>query len=290
MARSNGSGSSDAAGAEREVDALYDLPLEEFVGARDALAKRLRQAGDRERAAAVKALRKPSVTAWAANRLARGERDLVDELLAAGDALRAAQRDVLAGDAGPDALARAAEAERRAVARLVARAGDVLGGASEATLQRLSDTLRAAATDDEARAELAAGRLTRERTASGLGGGLLGGMADDGGGRRAPRAPAPARSRASAERGPEPPAPGRARPETRPQPRPDAARQREKALEERRQAREKLKAAEQALRAARRDVAAAERRAGRVETELRRAREALERVEGRLDRLRARQD
>jgi hypothetical protein len=46
---------------------LYGGPLEDFVRQRDLLAKELRGAGNREAAAEVKALPKPSRTAWALN-------------------------------------------------------------------------------------------------------------------------------------------------------------------------------------------------------------------------------
>ena len=50
-----------------EADDLYGLPLGEFTATRDALAARLKAAGDKEAAAEVKRARKPSVPAWAAN-------------------------------------------------------------------------------------------------------------------------------------------------------------------------------------------------------------------------------
>src|SRR5439155_7398313 len=52
---------------DAEVEALYGLPLDEFTRARDALAKERTRAGDKAAAADVKALRKPSLTAWALN-------------------------------------------------------------------------------------------------------------------------------------------------------------------------------------------------------------------------------
>ena len=57
--------------APEEADALYGLPLEDFVAERDALAKRLRGEGRREDAQAVKALAKPTVAAWAVNQAVR---------------------------------------------------------------------------------------------------------------------------------------------------------------------------------------------------------------------------
>ena len=49
---------------ETALLAVYRGPLEEFVSRRDALAKQLRAAKRREDADRVKALRKPSRTAW----------------------------------------------------------------------------------------------------------------------------------------------------------------------------------------------------------------------------------
>jgi hypothetical protein len=54
-----------------EADELYGLALDAFVPERDALAKRLRADGRRDEANEVKALRKPSVAAWAVNQAVR---------------------------------------------------------------------------------------------------------------------------------------------------------------------------------------------------------------------------
>ncbi|HEX6580351.1 MAG TPA: hypothetical protein VF195_05715, partial [Actinomycetota bacterium] len=62
-------------GLEGRIDELYGLPLERFTAERDALAKELASAGDRDGAARVKALRKPVVAAWAVNLLAREDPD-----------------------------------------------------------------------------------------------------------------------------------------------------------------------------------------------------------------------
>jgi hypothetical protein len=52
-----------------DVDALFTLPPGEFVAARSALAARLKKAGQAEEAERVKAMVKPSATAWAVNQL-----------------------------------------------------------------------------------------------------------------------------------------------------------------------------------------------------------------------------
>jgi hypothetical protein len=73
---------------EEVAGRLYGLPLEEFTRERDAAARELRKAKEREAAAAVAKLPKPTQAAWAANALARGHRELVDDLLVAADELR----------------------------------------------------------------------------------------------------------------------------------------------------------------------------------------------------------
>ena len=75
------------------ADALYALPPAEFTGARDAMAKQLRPA-DPALAAAVKALRRPSLAAWVVNLLVRREADQVGQVLAVGASLREAQANL----------------------------------------------------------------------------------------------------------------------------------------------------------------------------------------------------
>ena len=158
--------------AEEEIDRLYELPLGDFVAARNDLATALRKAGEREAADEVKALAKPTVSAWAVNQLARRKRDGVRALLAAGERLREAQASVLAGGS-PGELREASEAERVAVATLVRAAEGILAAAghapTEATLGRVGETLRAAAVDEEGRELLERGRVTRDRDATGFG-------------------------------------------------------------------------------------------------------------------------
>lgn len=155
---------------QRELDELYGLPLEEFTKARNDLATRLRKAHQSEAAAEVRGLRKPSVVAWTANQLARAEPQLVRGLLDAGAELRDAQQRALAGEADGGAVTDATAAERDAVRALVVAGRRLLGDrASAALLDRLTQTLRAAAIDEGAGPLLAAGRLTEELQAVGFG-------------------------------------------------------------------------------------------------------------------------
>lgn len=69
---------------EDEIDALFQLPLAEFTGARNTLAAQLkkeRRVNDAER---VKLLSKPSVSAWTVNQLYWNHREEFDQLIATG--------------------------------------------------------------------------------------------------------------------------------------------------------------------------------------------------------------
>jgi hypothetical protein len=157
------------------VDDLYGLPLERFVPERTALAKALRAGGEREQAAQVAKLRKPSVAAWAVNQLVRTQRDAVRELFDAGDRLQRAQDDVLSGKGDADAFRGAADEQRAALRRLSDIARGLLTSEghelSETVLERVRDTLNAAALDTDARRQVADGRLERELRHVGLGSG-----------------------------------------------------------------------------------------------------------------------
>jgi hypothetical protein len=155
---------------DRELNALYDLPLGQFTKARNDLATRLRRAHQTEAADEVRGLKKPTTVAWAANRLARDETKLTAALLEAGQELRKTQQRSLAGRAKPEEVAQAAEAERDAIRALLVAARANLGArATAALLDKLAQTLRAAAVDDTARALLERGRLSEEVKAVGFG-------------------------------------------------------------------------------------------------------------------------
>jgi hypothetical protein len=140
------------------VDDLYALPPAEFTAARDTLAKRLRAEGDKAAAAEVKALRRPTVAAWAVNQVARDQPALVDAVVAAGRDLVAAQETLLGGG-GRDEL-RAAMAARRDAVAAATRAALALAG--EAHRDAIHATFDAAATEDGAGEAVRSGRLTRE--------------------------------------------------------------------------------------------------------------------------------
>ena len=155
-----------------DVDALFALPLDDFTGARNALARRLKQDGDTDASERVRTLAKPSVAAWAVNQVARREPEAVRSLLNVAARLRSAQERSLQGERVADEL-RTAQAEERDVIRNIAqRAGDVLRDAgrpaSAATLERVSSLVRAAAVADPARTALREGRLVGNEELSGF--------------------------------------------------------------------------------------------------------------------------
>jgi hypothetical protein len=180
------------------IDALYAGAYEDFVPARDALARRLRADGDRAAAASVKRLAKPSRAAWAVNRLVRAHPDEVAALVEAGETLAASQEQLLAG-ADPSVLRAAAEAARALVDAL-AREADADG----AMRDKVRATLHAATVDAGVREAVRAGRLVKEASASGFGG--LEALIASGHGRAAaaPRKPTRTRTGAKRQREPEP--------------------------------------------------------------------------------------
>lgn len=179
-----------------DPDDLYGLPLDRFVPERGALAKALRGEGRKDEAARVAALRKPSVAAWTVNQLIRTQRRAASALFDAGDEVQRAQSELLAGRGGAPALREATQREREAVDTLAQSAGGLLSSdghePTQATLDRVSETLHAAALDDDARAQAREGCLERELRWAGFGasGGESAGASADGGRGSARRRPA----------------------------------------------------------------------------------------------------
>ena len=187
-------GSSLSAG---EAD-LYDVVPERFIAARDELARRLRSEGDKAAATRVGKLRRPPLTTWALNQVARIDPRLIEEMLAAGAGLRAAMERALDGDAS--GLRQAHGQDRAAMEAVVAAAVDRLVAGeynvTDAIRQRMAATLRAATVDASVAADLTAGVLAGDRDAPGFGIDAL----------SVPPAPAPAKVSAKAPAG-ESPAP-----------------------------------------------------------------------------------
>ncbi len=177
------------------IDGLYAAAPGEFVKRRDELARSLREEGDRETADEVKALRKPTVAAWAVNQLARRERMRLRGLFTAGERLRAAD--------GPEALEQARDDERAAIEELVGAARTLLEEAghppSEAVADRVRETLHAAVVDESVGERVRAGRLEREEQATGFGVAALAAAGKGKSARKAPTEDPRSRKRREAE-------------------------------------------------------------------------------------------
>jgi len=145
---------------------LYALPFDEFVTARTAAAKASAGSG-KELPAAIKALPKPSVAAWAVNMLAIHEPEVLAQLADLGHRMRAAQ-------AALDAAAlRELARERRTLlgaavdtARSVAeRQGRSISATIAADVER---TLQAMTADEGATAAVQSGLLVQALSADGV--------------------------------------------------------------------------------------------------------------------------
>ena len=150
---------------ESELATLYAIPLEQFTAARNDLAASLEAEDNKEAAVRVKRLKKPSVSAWAVNQLARTREIDLARMLKAGEALEKAQQAVLSGK--PADFEKARKEEGAAVRVLREAAKEVLPSVSAAILDRIAQTLRAASTA-EGRARLKEGRLTEDLEPAGF--------------------------------------------------------------------------------------------------------------------------
>lgn len=142
-----------------EARELYRLPPAEFVAARNERRAELR-ASDRALSDAVGALRRPSPAAWLVTVLATEDPELLDDLVALGDELRAA----LEG-ADRAALARLTE-QRRAALREAAETTAAIAEehgvkASRGVLDDVAATLQAAMGDADAASAVRSGLLVR---------------------------------------------------------------------------------------------------------------------------------
>ncbi|MDQ1634593.1 MAG: hypothetical protein QOJ32_1402 [Frankiaceae bacterium] len=157
----------DAGSLDAVADELYRLPLEEFISARDTRVKELRKT-DRELAAAIGKLRKPSAAARVVNLLVHERPELLDQLADLAEALRTAQES-LSGD-----QLRALSAQRhQVVASIVREARRLATGqgvkVGDAVQRELEATFDAALADPSAARAVRTGRLTTSLSYAGLG-------------------------------------------------------------------------------------------------------------------------
>jgi hypothetical protein len=147
---------------EQALD-IFASPLDEFTSARNALARELKEQGLKTEAERVGALKKPTLSAWAVNQLARARAEEVGELMDVTDRIK---------DSATPEDVRSAVAERhKRVRDLVDAARTILEenghAAGAGTLQQVMRTLYAAQSDDERR-RVAEGTLERPLESSGF--------------------------------------------------------------------------------------------------------------------------
>lgn len=176
---------SDTDALDEIAAALYALAPDEFTAARNARAA----AADRPLASAVKALRKPTVAAWAVNLLAAGGR--LADAVELSAALREAQDDLDAAE-----LSRLSR-QRRALVAALARDAVALAEAKGVTVSAaarddIEKTVNAAVVDSAAASAVLSGRLTKALAAGSFDDATL---ADSVGGSFEGAVPAPAPSR-----------------------------------------------------------------------------------------------
>ena len=133
-----------------DVDALFQEDPKTFVAARDRLAKDLRAGGHRDDAAAVRALRRPSVAAWALNQVARRDASTIERLLETVERARVAQDEVLGG-AERETLRDALTERRHALAAVIDAARVVIeesGRSPDASTRDIESALQGSLTPD----------------------------------------------------------------------------------------------------------------------------------------------
>jgi hypothetical protein len=141
---------------DAKIDQLYQLALDEFTAARNALAKSLTGAD----AALVKTLVKPTVVPWTVNQVYWRARPVYDRLLKNGEKLRTAQVSALEGRHVD--VAAASDAHRRAIADAVREAERVCKG-TRPLLTQTFEALSLTVTPPEPH-----GRFTQELQPAGL--------------------------------------------------------------------------------------------------------------------------
>jgi hypothetical protein len=146
---------------------LYGLPLKEFIAARNARASEARQAGDRDLAASVKRLPKPSTGASIVNLLVRKQPNEIERLIKRGQTLRSRQN--LDGAQ----IRQATKDKAEIVTELLGQASSVAKREgvplSKSVEQEIEATLDAAFSDPESAQSLREGCLTTTLHYSGLG-------------------------------------------------------------------------------------------------------------------------
>ena len=154
------------AGLVEVADELYGLPLGDFTPSRDARAKVLKK-DDAVLAAAVKALRKPSLAAWVVNLLVRRDAAQVEQVLQVGALLREAQQSMSGTE-----LRALTRQRRQLTAAVTTRARGLAREegqrVTEAVAEQVEATLTAAMLDPACGQALRSGLLVAAMSATGV--------------------------------------------------------------------------------------------------------------------------
>src|SRR4051794_16970638 len=157
------------------IQRLYEEPPDGFVAARTAAINDAKQAGDRDAAKRLAALKKPTVAAWVVNLLALRRPDLIEELVDLSTALRDAQRGLdgdqlreLNGQRRQVVSALVGAARKLAVEALTSESG-ARAEPAKLPMGEVEATLTAALAEPAVAAQVRTGRLIRAATYAGFG-------------------------------------------------------------------------------------------------------------------------
>lgn len=163
------------------ADELYGLSSDEFINARTAYAKQAKADGDKTAAAAIQALKKPTVAAWLVNQLVRQHRDEVEVLVDLGAEMRRGLSGISAEE-----MRELTKRRFQLVAALVKRSGEIAAGAGRGmgvdTASAVQATLEATLSDQASADAVLAGRLSEPLAVSGFGFGNPFAVVDSGAG------------------------------------------------------------------------------------------------------------
>lgn len=150
------------------VEQLYAAPPGRFTPLRSELVAQAKSAGEKDLAASIGALRKPTVAAWAVNHFVREHADELEEFRSFADLLREAQRSLDADQLRVLGRERSKRVDALAdrIAEVSSQEGQKLGAG---VAQEVRDTLTALIADEDAEASVLTGSLVRSLSYSGFG-------------------------------------------------------------------------------------------------------------------------
>ncbi|MFG1811519.1 hypothetical protein [Streptomyces sp. NPDC049040] len=146
--------------AEAAVDELYGVAPGDFVARRQELAAAARTAGDAAAVRQLKALRKPTLAAWAGNQFVRAHPAEAEQFARLGRDLRRAFEEV-----DQEAVRELTSQQWRLISAVARQVAEVAAGHGQALAEPVrrdvEQTLRAVAADQEAAQQWLSGRLDR---------------------------------------------------------------------------------------------------------------------------------